>query len=159
MAVDLSSELGDLYQRLEKELMLLDPGCNACGACCDFSVFDHVLYASDIEIDFIARHVEAPDFNVSDNICPFLEDNKCIIRDFRTLGCRIFYCNPHYKEVLCELYEKYYQMIKELSRKYNTQWKYLPFLQQIAEFKSKKRVPSDIPAHHVSPLQTEEEKV
>jgi len=28
-------------------------------------------------------------------------------------------------------------MIKELSKKYNYQWKYLPFLSQLAELKSK----------------------
>jgi len=134
--VNLYSELGRIYQRLEKELTQLNPGCNRCGTCCNFSTFDHVLYTSSIEVNFITRNVEVPNFNVSDNLCPFLKDNQCSIRDFRTLGCRVFYCNPHYKEVLYGVYEKYYQMIKELSMKYNIQWKYLPFLDQLAEFKS-----------------------
>lgn len=135
--LNLSSELVIIYQHLEKELTLLNPGCNGCGTCCNFSAFDHVLYASSIEINFITRNVEVPDFNISDNICPFLKDNQCSIRDFRTLGCRVFYCNPYYNKVLNDLYEKYYQMIKDLSGKYNTQWKYLPFLNQLAEFKLK----------------------
>ncbi len=137
LAHNLYLELGTIYQHLEKELMLLNPGCNRCGTCCNFKAFDHILYASSIEVDFIMRNVEVPDFKVSDNVCPFLKDNQCSIRDFRTLGCRVFYCNPHYKEVLHSLYEKYYQMIKDLSGKYNTQWKYLPFLNQLAESKSK----------------------
>jgi Fe-S-cluster containining protein len=131
-----TSELIRIYQRLEKEVTLLNPGCNGCGTCCNFGAFDHVLYASSVEINFITRHAEVPDFNVSDNICPFLKDNQCSIRDFRTLGCRVFYCNPQYKEVLYGVYEKYYHMIRELSGKYNIQWKYLPFLDQLAEFKS-----------------------
>ena len=134
--VNLYSGLGRIYQRLEKELTQLNPGCNRCGTCCNFSTFDHVLYTSSIEVNFITQNVEVPNFNVSDNLCPFLKDNQCSIRDFRTLGCRVFYCNPHYKEVLYGVYEKYYQMIKELSMKYNIQWKYLPFLDQLAEFKS-----------------------
>ncbi|TVL98768.1 MAG: hypothetical protein CV087_20490 [Candidatus Brocadia sp. WS118] len=133
---NLYSELARIYELLEKELMLLNPGCNRCGACCNFSAFDHVLYASTIEVDFITQNVEVPDFNISDNICPFLKDNQCSIRDFRTLGCRVYHCNPHYREVLCDVYEKHYQMIRELGGKYNTQWKYLPFLDQLAEFKS-----------------------
>lgn len=137
-AVNLCSELRTLYQRLEKELTQLNPGCNGCGTCCNFSSFDHVLYASNTEIDFITRNVNVPDFNVTDNICPFLKDNQCSIRDFRTLGCRVFYCNLGYKEVLNDVYEKYYQKIKDLSEKYNTQWKYLPFLHQLAEFRAKK---------------------
>ncbi|KAA0242309.1 hypothetical protein FBQ80_16260 [Candidatus Brocadia sp. AMX2] len=137
---NLSSELEIIYHQLEKELTRLNPGCNRCGTCCDFSAFDHILYASSIEINFITWNVEVPDFNVSDNICPFLKNNQCSIRDFRTLGCRVFYCNPHYKEVLNEVYEKYYQMIKDLSRKYDTQWEYLPFLHKLAEFKLKTAV-------------------
>ena len=133
----LYSELAIVYQRLEKELTQLNPGCNTCGTCCNFSTFGHVLYTSSIEVDYIKQYVEVPDFNISDNICPFLKDNQCSIRDFRTLGCRIFYCNPHYKVILYDLYEKYHCMIKELSKKYNYQWKYLPFLSQLTELKPK----------------------
>ena len=83
---NLYSELSLLYQRLEKELIQLNPGCNTCGTCCNFSTFGHVLYTSSIEVDYITQYVEVPDFNVSDNVCPFLKDNQCSIRDFRTLG-------------------------------------------------------------------------
>lgn len=137
LSQDLYSELGTIYQHLEKELTLVNPGCNRCGTCCNFTAFDHILYASNIEVDFIVRNVKVPDFNVSDNVCPFLKENQCSIRGFRTLGCRVFYCNPQYKEVLPALYEKYYQLIKDLSRKYNTQWEYLPFLDRLAEAKKK----------------------
>ena len=133
---NLYSELEALYQRLEEELTVLNRGCNGCGTCCKFSTFDHVLYASSIEVDFIKRNREIPDFNVTDNVCPFLKDNQCSIRDFRTLGCRIFYCNPSYKQILCEMYEKYYRMIKELGIKYDVSWRYLPFLNQLVRFKS-----------------------
>ncbi len=132
---NLYAELATLYQDLEKELALLNPGCDTCGTCCNFSAFDHVLYASSIEVGYIAQHVKIPDFAISDNVCPFLKDNQCGIRSFRTLGCRIFYCNPHYKEILNDTYEKYHCMMKELSKKYNYQWEYLPFLRQLAELK------------------------
>lgn len=132
---NLYSELETLYQHLEKELTVLNPGCDGCGNCCNFSAFDHVLYASSIEVGLIARNVEIPDFNVTENICPFLKDNQCSIRDFRTLGCRIFYCSPAYKQILCEMYEKYYHMIKVLSLKHNVPWRYLPFLNHLVRFK------------------------
>ncbi len=135
--VDIYSELVLFYQDLEKELVLLNPKCTTCGTCCKFSTFDHILYTSSIEVDFIVRYVDIPDFDISKNICPFLKNNQCSIRDFRTLGCRVFYCDPHFKETSQSLYEKYYLMIKRLSQKYHTQWKYLPFLNQLNEFKSK----------------------
>src|SRR3972149_3572381 len=134
---NLYSELSLLYQHLEKELTQLNPGCNMCGTCCNFSAFDHILYASSIEVGYITQHVKVPDFTITDNVCPFLKDNQCSIRDFRTLGCRIFYCNPHYKENMYTLYEKYYFMIKELLKKFDCQLKYLPFLSQLNELKTK----------------------
>lgn len=133
----LYSELSLLYRRLEEETTLLNPGCNKCGTCCNFTAFDHILYASSIEVGYITQHVKVPDFTISDNVCPFLKENQCSIRDFRTLGCRIFYCNPHYKENMYTLYEKYYFMIKELLKKFDYQLKYLPFLSQLNEFKTK----------------------
>lgn len=134
---NLHSELVTLYQDLEKELMALNPGCDRCGTCCNFRTFDHVLYASSIEVDFITQHVEVPDFDVTNNRCPFLKDNQCSIRTFRALGCRIFYCDPDYQAISHDLYEKYHRIIKKISKKYNVQWKYLPFLTQLSEFKSR----------------------
>ena len=134
--VNVYSELTILYQRLEEELMQINPGCNECGICCDFSKFDHVLYASSIEVNFITQHIKVPDFNVLDNICPFLKNNQCSIRNFRMLGCRVFYCNPHYQGISQDVYEKYHHRIKELSTKYNITWEYKSFLNQLAKFKS-----------------------
>ncbi len=135
--INLYSELRAIYERLETELMTLNPVCKQCGTCCKFSAFDHVLYTSSIEVNFITQYVDIPEFDISKNVCPFLKNNQCSIRDFRTIGCRIFYCDPHFKEISHDLYEKYYRMIKELNHKYNTQWKYLPFLNQLIEYKSK----------------------
>lgn len=132
MDTDIYSELETIYQSLEKELTAINPGCKGCGTCCNFTAFDHVLYASSIEVDFIMQNVKVPDFDIANNICPFLKDNQCSIRDYRTLGCRVFYCNPHYKDISPEIYEKYYRMIKELSVRYNIEWRYLPFLEQIS---------------------------
>lgn len=134
---DIYSDLELLYKQLEEELVQINPGCNTCGSCCNFSTFDHILYTSSIETGFITRNVEVPDFKISDNICPFLKSNQCSIRDFRTLGCRIFYCNPRYQEISHVLYEKYYCRIKKLSIKHRIPWKYQPFLKHLTEFKSK----------------------
>lgn len=143
LEVSVYSELVIIYQQLEKELTQLNPGCDRCGACCNFTTFDHVLYASSIEVSFITQYTQVPDHTISNNICPFLKDNQCSIRDFRMLGCRVFYCNTHYKEISHDVYEKYCRMIKELSTKYNIQWKYSPFLKQLAEFKSISSVLAD----------------
>ena len=133
----LYSELASIYRRLEKELMPINPDCCMCGTCCNFNTFDHILYSSSIEAGFITQHVKIPDFDVSNNICPFLKDNQCSIRDYRMLGCRIFYCNAAYQEIAHVLYEKYLQEIKELSKRHSIPWEYLPFLNSLAKLKLK----------------------
>ncbi|MGQ3685889.1 MAG: YkgJ family cysteine cluster protein [Candidatus Loosdrechtia sp.] len=133
--MDIYSELITIYNQLEKELTSLDQVCNRCGTCCNFTTFDHILYASNIEVAYIKQHKKIPDFTISDNICPFLKNNQCSIREYRTLGCRVFYCNHSYKEITSEIYEKYYRMIRELSMKYSVQWEYQPFLTQLATMK------------------------
>ena len=134
------AELAEIYRCLEEELIALNPGCKGCGTCCRFSVFDHVLYASNIEVDYVTSHREVSDFDIQDNVCPFLINNQCAIRDFRTLGCRVFYCNPRYKDTSQDIYEKYYRMIKDLSKKYTITWEYQPFLKHLAKFKEHEHV-------------------
>lgn len=56
--VNIHSGLGRIYRLLETELVQLNPGCNQCGMCCNFTTFDHILYASSIEINYITRNYE-----------------------------------------------------------------------------------------------------
>lgn len=124
-----NTELKEIYNKLEQELSRINPGCDACGTCCHFDEFDHVLYTSNIETDYIVNNVNVPHFDKKQNICPFLIENKCTIRDYRALGCRVFFCNPHYKETSQEIYNKYYNMIKKIAIKNQIDWQYAPMLE------------------------------
>ncbi len=128
-----NSKIIEIYKRLEAELASINPGCNACGTCCNFEEFDHVLYASTIETDYIRENVDVPSFDSEKNVCPFLVDNQCSIRDHRALGCRVFFCNPHFKETLQKIYEKYYTMIKVLAIENDVEWHYAPMMKLLKE--------------------------
>ena len=119
-------EIIDIYHKLDSELKGINPGCDACGTCCHFDNYGHELYASTIEIDYILRNVNVPHFDPNQKTCPFLVENKCTIRKFRTLGCRVFFCNPDYKETSQEIYNKYYKMIKDIAIRNQTKWQYAP---------------------------------
>jgi Fe-S-cluster containining protein len=126
----IEKELQGIYKELDDELAKVSPGCDACGECCNFDKFDHVLYATMIEVDYIKRNVLVPQKHPSKNICPFLADQKCTIRDHRTLGCRVFYCNPDYqKNQSQEIYNKYYRKIKDLAQTHGLEWRYAPMLE------------------------------
>ncbi len=128
-----NTDIIEIYKKLDAELASINPGCNACGTCCHFNDFDHVLYASTIETDYIRENVEVPSFDHDKNVCPFLIDNQCSIREHRTLGCRVFFCNPQYKETLQEIYEKYYTMIKDLAIENKVEWHYAPMMKLLKE--------------------------
>ena len=128
-----NTDLTEIYKKLESELASIDPGCNTCGTCCHFDEFDHVLYASKIETDYIRKNVQVPSFDPDKNVCPFLINKQCTIREQRTLGCRVFFCNPHYKETLQGIYEKYYTMIKDLAVDNKAEWHYAPMLKLLKE--------------------------
>ena len=123
----------EIYKKLDAELASINPGCNACGTCCHFDEFGHALYASTIETDYIKDNVEVPSFDPDKNVCPFLINNQCTIRKHRALGCRVFFCNPHYKETLQEIYEKYYTMIKDLAIENIAEWHYAPMMKLLKE--------------------------
>jgi Fe-S-cluster containining protein len=125
-----NSEIIEIYDKLDLELSKINPGCNACGICCHFNTYGHVLYTSNIEVNYILENVNVPPHDPNQNICPFLKDNVCTIRDFRMLGCRVFFCNPHYRVITQEvyIYSKYYNMMKEVARKNQIEWHYAPMM-------------------------------
>ncbi|RZV98868.1 MAG: hypothetical protein EX341_00185 [Candidatus Scalindua sp. SCAELEC01] len=111
---------------LEKELQIYNPGCDNCGTCCNFDTFDHELYASTIEVNFISENVKIPPCDPKQRFCPFLVNKQCTIREYRTLGCRVFFCNPDYKNSSHEIYNKYYEMIKKIAIRNKVEWQYAP---------------------------------
>ena len=132
----LFSELKELYCLLEHEVSLINPRCNKCGMCGNFGEYDHVLYASSIEVDYVTKNVSVPDFDISRDVCPFLKNDLCSIRDFRMLSCRAFYCDERHKNETQSIHEKYHRLIKALYNKYHLEWEYSPFLPQLKRFKS-----------------------
>ncbi len=127
-----NSDIIEIYKKLDSELASINPGCDACGECCHFGTFDHVLYASTIETTYILENVNVPPFDPDQGTCPFLIDNKCTIREYRTLGCRVFFCNPHYKEKSQDIYNKYYTMIKDMAIRNQAEWHYAPMMKLLA---------------------------
>jgi Fe-S-cluster containining protein len=123
-----NSELINIYNELDLELSKINPGCDSCGDCCHFDEFGHELYTSTIEVDYILENVNVPPFDPDQRACPFLIEKKCTIREHRTLGCRVFFCNPDYKETSYEIYDKYYKKIKDLATESQTEWNYAPMM-------------------------------
>jgi hypothetical protein len=61
--------------------------------------------------------------SVKKNICPYLENGKCSVRDFRFAGCRIFFCKAD-SEQLNQLSEQAIKKFKTLCEKYDLPYRY-----------------------------------
>jgi Fe-S-cluster containining protein len=115
-----------LYDEVDREVSAAGPVCIASGRCCRFHEFGHTLFLSNLEADVLLTL--APDFNrpTSKAFCPFQKDNLCTAREPRPLACRIYYCDPSFKDRMEHLSEKYLLRIKEIADQLGMPWKYAP---------------------------------
>jgi Fe-S-cluster containining protein len=103
----------DLYNVLDNELAKQNFKCEACGRCCHLVKWDHEIWLTQMELSYLIeehglRRTTTP------GVCPYLENNQCIARSGRTLGCRVFHCSVN-QDVLSDIYDKYFRLIKELA--------------------------------------------
>ncbi len=129
------AELSQIYRELDKCLSKLAPECKACGECCHFDSFGHVLYASSMEVNYLLEKAGPPKEPITKKVCPYLVNNLCTAREERTLGCRIFFCQKDWQSTSQDLYHKFFRRIKELSIKYQLEWYYTSMLSALGELK------------------------
>ena len=139
---ELHAELESIYRDLAAEITAANPICRQSGDCCNFVKTDHVLFVTQLEIDYLLRTHALPDESRVDGCCPFLTaEKKCGVRDHRMLGCRIYYCDSNYTATGQDLYEKYLRRIKDLYRKHNISWRYFAALPHFRKRQEKRSDP------------------
>ena len=143
-----NQELKQIYDELQAELDLLsvELDCKACGDCCDFRVFEHIPYVTNIELKFIRAELKKNSEGCKDaaccvstesqdlKLCPFYRDKKCIAHQLRPLSCRVYFCNQEYeKKFSSQIYEKYHQKIKELHKNNNVEYLYCRLVKELQQ--------------------------
>ena len=125
-----TKELHKVYKDLDRDISILAPSCRACGECCDFDKYDHRLYTSDLEMDYVLKLAGPPKMliDIDNGRCPYLSGNKCTVREHRPLGCRTFYCQDGWNATSSDLYEKYLRRIKDICAENGREWNYEPML-------------------------------
>lgn len=126
MSDELHRRILELYRDLDGEVRAAGPVCVASGRCCRFKEYGHTLFVSNLEADFLLAHAPPYRQPVSADFCPFQKDNLCTAREPRPLGCRVYYCDPHYQETGNRLTEQYLRRLKELADEYGVEWRYAP---------------------------------
>lgn len=120
-------ELENIYTWVDRVIKTSRARCRACGACCDFKKFDHVLYATSLEAAYLeTRHPEAASFTFTSEACPFTVNGRCTARAGRLLACRTFFCDKSAREEMQDLYEQAYTRIRNIYERHNLPFAYAP---------------------------------
>ncbi len=124
-------ELVHLYEELDREIERLGVRCQLSGRCCRFDEWGHMLFVSWVEAKLLAA--EPPSSaRLTSGRCPYQVGNLCTAHARRPLGCRVFFCDPTYQEVMAELAERYHDRLKRLYLKYGLPWRYGPLHTMLA---------------------------
>jgi len=114
-----------IYAEADAAVAAVGPVCQSSGRCCRFAEFDHTLYLSEIEAEVLLQ--TAPEYSeVTPAGCPFQVNNLCTAREERPLGCRVYFCDPAFKDQMPVIMETGIQRLKELTKDVGRDWKYAP---------------------------------
>ena len=110
-----------VHRYIERHVRQRGAACGACGRCCRFDEYGHVLFTTTLELAVFAadaRMYEAAARAVVPMAgwpaCPFLRQGRCGVHDVRPAGCRIFFCADSGGNWQQELYRRCHQHIRRL---------------------------------------------
>lgn len=129
----LHEELKALYDALDVEVRATAVRCDLRGLCCDFAKAGHVLFATDVEVEYARAHGGAKPQDAAPDACPYFQGGQCRLRDGRPLGCRVYFCDPGYAAAMQELAERYHRKIVQLHEAHGVPYRYDRFVRTIRE--------------------------
>lgn len=130
----LLGKVADVYQWLDAQISdneKLNGPCEACGKCCDFVSFDHLLFVTSPELIYFRMNVGPGNTRlIRGGCCPYLADGKCSVYKFRFAGCRIFCCNGD-EDFQSSLSESAVKMFKAICEEFQIPYLYRDLLTAI----------------------------
>ena len=131
--VVLDAELVALYADLDAELSRHRPRCELSGRCCDFPTSGQRLYASDLESAHALRAAGGAVPPAPSSLCPWWVDGTCRLRAGRPLGCRVYFCDPAFQDVMPAIYERFHARIVTLHERHGVSYAYRPFIEAVRD--------------------------
>lgn len=133
----LLGEVAALYDWIEVQLR--EHGeragtCSACGACCDFVGYDHLLFVTPPELIYLAEKLNVTRLReMESGRCPYQDGTQCSIHAHRFAGCRIFCCtgDPDFQS---ELTETALKRLKAICARFDLPYRYADLAKALAAF-------------------------
>jgi len=123
----LLEDVAALYDWIEAQLRAnAGPAgrCKACGKCCDFVGYDHLLFVTPPELIYLAEKLNATRLRQMDSgRCPYQHGATCSVHAYRFAGCRIFCCGRD-SDFQSELTEAALKKLKAICARFGVPYRY-----------------------------------
>ncbi len=125
----LLQKVAAIYDWLDEQIcsnVNLAGHCDACGRCCDFEAFGHRLFVTPPELIYLAENLEGRNLRqMHTSRCPYNNEGKCTIYEYRFTGCRIFCCRGD-ADFQSRLSESALAKLKSICTELQVPYLYLP---------------------------------
>ena len=128
---DAREALRELYVRLDADVAAAAPRCEMSGRCCDFPTSGQRLMASTLETAYARERAGGSVPDAPSGLCPWHVEGTCRLRDGRPLGCRVYFCDPGYSDLMPRLYETYHRAVRALHERYGVAYRYETFVEAV----------------------------
>jgi Fe-S-cluster containining protein len=133
----LIAEVAALYEWIDTQLhrdQARAGQCSACGACCNFASYDHLLFVTPPELIYLAERLGTESLKqMASGPCPYQEAAKCTVHSHRFAGCRIFCCKGN-AGFQSELTEAALKKLKALCARFGVPYRYADLATALAAF-------------------------
>ena len=121
-----SPSLLRIYDAVDSAIAEARPRCDASGRCCRFDEWGHTLFLTAPEAERLFSEPFPPGGEVAADRCPYQVGGRCVARERRPLGCRIYFCDPAWAERMPAVMETALAELRALHEAEGMAWDYRP---------------------------------
>jgi len=137
--------LAALYGRLQRQANARNVQCMGGGCCCRFDLAGHRLYVSTGELAMLALAAPPYPQRSAKMRCPYQQGPRCLARERRPLGCRLFFCRSEPGQSQ-QQYERYHRLIRRLHDRAGLEYRYLELTSALLRLSETQGPPASGPA-------------
>jgi Fe-S-cluster containining protein len=121
---DFLHEIQRAYDQVDGRISELGLRCLGGGACCKFDLAGHRLYLSTGELALLTQQARRVG-QCRPLRCPYQVGPRCLAREVRPLGCRVFFCGRSKTSLLSSIYEESHRRIRQLHENHCLPYSYV----------------------------------